>query len=91
MCDKALAHARARLNHLKPKLPSRKLPAAPPSLPSTPATHGTANSKFDDSRAAIERWISDSIVPGPAVFSAPAGLFLIGHTDMLFYLSFFAS
>ena len=80
-CDKALEHARARLTHLKPKLPARKLPAAPPSLLSTPASHATAKSKFvsDDSRASIERWISDSIVPGPAVFSAPACFFLIGH------------
>jgi hypothetical protein len=37
-CGKALENARAMLAHIKPKLPARKLPAAPVSFPNTPET-----------------------------------------------------
>jgi hypothetical protein len=64
-CGKALLKARAKLDSIKPRLPARKLPAAPPSLPATPNT-GRGSSKAgyfvsDDSRASIERWIKESV------------------------------
>ena len=46
-CGKALENARSMLAHSRPKLPSRKLPAAPVSFPNTPETRtATTGIKF---------------------------------------------
>lgn len=64
-CGKALENARAMLANLKPKLPARKLPAAPPSLPSTPTIYTTTmpGNTFlgDDNRVNSGISVSDMI------------------------------
>ena len=63
-CGRALLKAREKLDNIKPKLPARKLPAAPPSLPATPRARDTpADSKLvhEGNRAAIEHWLKDSL------------------------------
>lgn len=82
-CAKALDSARAMIAQLESKLPPRKLPAAPPSLPQTPEKASTTNRFISNhSRDEIERWIANSAasITPRSVFSPIAAATLSAAT-----------